>query len=256
MKDLFGLDSEATGDESDGFELFEVTPATSETGRTTATPTAGAAPAPVASKLSPTELRVINYIEQVFWETGLVPTHDKIAEELHLDKYSVASLFKKEQFTQQVATRGIDLAPEVSRKILTPKQLLLANMLLNLHDKRSVREKLELVEVSSQQYHAWMRQPHFVEFLRKRGEALFKNSDWEAYKGLTKAVSQGDINALKLFFEMRGIYNPRIQLDVNIEAILVRLVEVVSKYVPDPTVLEAIATEIETVMPQTGARNA
>jgi hypothetical protein len=206
-------------------------------------------PPVVAPRLNKTELSVLNYCEQLFWETGLTPTYEKVSEDLGIEKDVVSRVFKNEKFKSQLMLRGVDMAPEVSKKILTPQQLLLANMLLNLHDKRTVREKLAEVQVSSQQYHAWMRQPQFVEFLRKRGEALFKGSDWEAFKGLSKAVSSGDVNALKLFFEMRGIYNPRLQIDVNIEAVLVRVVEIVSKHVPNQQVLEAIANELESVVP-------
>lgn len=200
--------------------------------------------------------RVVNYCEQVFWETGLLPTPERISEELSINKEYVARSLSKDLVRTSLATRGIDFTPGISGKVLDPRQILLANLLLNLHDRRSIREKLQLVQVSTQQYNAWMRQPQFIEFLRKRGEAIFKGNDHEAYIALTKAVSRGDVNALKLFFEMRGIYNPRLSIDVNIEAVMLRVVEIVAKRVNDPQILEAIADDLETVMIESGARTA
>lgn len=197
--------------------------------------------------------RILNFCEQVFWETGLVPTPERISDQLGIKRERIQESFRADKFRESLAARGIDLTPEISGKVLDPRQIMLANLLLNLHDRRSIREKLKIVEVSSQQYNAWMRQPQFTEFLRKRGEALFKNSDHEAYKSLVTAVGRGDINALKLFFEMRGIYQPRLQIDVNIEAIMLRVVEVVSKYVTDPELLITIASELEDAMPQKSA---
>jgi len=211
-------------------------------------------PPPVGKQLESRDKRILNYCEQVFWETGLVPTPEKVADELSFNLGFVQSVFRKDAFKSSLATRGIDVTPEISGKVLDPRQILLANLLLNLHDRRSIREKLQLVNVSTQQYNAWMRQPQFIEFLRKRGEAIFKGNDHEAYIALTKAVSRGDVNALKLFFEMRGIYNPRLSIDVNIEAVMLRVVEIIAKRVNNPELLELIAEDLETVMVESGAR--
>lgn len=211
---------------------------------------------PSADQLETIDKRILNYCEQIFWETGLVPTPERISDELSIRREVVQRAFRKDSFKASLATRGIDLTPEISGKVLDPRQILLANLLLNLHDRRSIREKLALVNVSTQQYNAWMRQPQFIEFLRKRGEAIFKGNDHEAYIALTKAVSRGDVNALKLFFEMRGIYNPRLSIDVNIEAVMLRVVEVIAKRVNSPEILEQIAEDLETVMIESGARTA
>jgi len=214
-------------------------------------------PATVVSQpsLTTTEVRVLNYVEQVFWETGLCSTPERVAEELHLNPATVRKAYTNETFKTQLAARGID--PEglivpgkliQESKALSAKQIVCANMMLNLHDKRSEREKLALIGVSSQQYHAWLRQPAFIEFLRKRGEALFSSSDFLAYKSLVQNVKAGDNKSLELFFRMRGIYRPEINVNINIEAVLTRVVEVISAHVKDPHIINAIATELENII--------
>lgn len=197
--------------------------------------------------LTDLELKIATFVEQSFWENGALPTEERIAETCGTSTSKVKSCWKNASFRQALVARGVDLDPEKSDNLLTPGQVLLANMLLNTHDTRSVREKLELINVSSQQYHAWLRQPAFSNYLRVRAEEMFKSSDFQAYNALSKTVESGDVQALKLFFEMRGIYNPRLQVDVNIEQVVVRIVEIVAKHVGDPEILTAIANDIESL---------
>ena len=205
-------------------------------------------------KLSKEAISLLNFCEQVFWETGLLPTPEASVAELSISRTTVARWYQDSTFQQQIAARGMDPEQLVfpgklikESKALSPKQIICANLMLNLHDKRSEREKLEKIQVSPQQYHAWLRQPAFVEFLRKRGEALFQASDFEAYKSLVKNVKAGDNKSLELFFSMRGIYNKQINVNLNIETVLVQVIEVVARYVT-PQVMNAIAGEIDAII--------
>jgi hypothetical protein len=204
--------------------------------------------------LSTSEVRLLNYCEQVYWESGLLPTAESASESLGIRVQACRKAFQNETFKTQLASRGMDPEQLVfpgklikESKALSAKQIVCANMMLNLHDKRSEREKLALIQVSSQQYHAWLRQPAFVEFLRKRGEALFSSSDFAAYKALVNNVKAGDNKSLELFFRMRGIYTPSVDVNINVEVLLQQVIEIVSKHV-DSRTMNLIATEIEAVV--------
>lgn len=201
------------------------------------------------------QVRILSYCEQIFWETGLLPTPERVVSDLGYSQRTVAAAFNEETFQTALASKGIDPVGLVipgnvikESKALSPQQIIVANRMLNLHDKRSEREKLAECQVSSQQYHAWLRQPAFVEFMRKRGEALFQSSDFAAYKSLVSNVKAGDNKSLELFFRMRGIYRPQVDVNLNIEAVLTRVIEVISTYVKDPKVLNAIANGIDEVL--------
>lgn len=209
----------------------------------------------VENTLTVHEVRILNYVEQVFWETGLCPTPEGVAEGLHFNRATVSKAFSNETFRTQLAARGIDPTQLTTvgkliqeTKALSAKQIVCANMMLNLHDKRSQREKLTQIQVSSQQFAAWMRQPAFVEFMRKRSEALFGANDWQAYRALINNVSAGDNKSLELFFRMRGIYNPTVNINLNVEVVLQQVVEVIARHVKDPLVLQAIAGEIDSII--------
>jgi homoserine acetyltransferase len=122
-----------------------------------------------------------------------------------------------------------------------------ANALLNANDKRSVRQLLELFKIKSPQYNAWLRDSAFQSYLRTRAEQIFESSDYEAYKALVRAVSNGDVNAIKFFFELRGIYNPKLTVNINIRSVMTEVIRVITDNVKDPQVIEVIATELERI---------
>lgn len=197
------------------------------------------------SELSDEQVDVLAYIEQTWWNHSTIPTNERIADAFGWPVELIRSFWKDSKFKAALVRRGIDFRPERSRAILTPQQLQLANSLLNMHDKRSVREKLREVGVTSTTYHNWLKNQAFQQYLRTRAEELFRGADAQAYMALVSAAEGGDVPALKLFFEMRGIYNPRVQLDVNVDVVLARVVEIVQKHVRDETVLLAIAADLE-----------
>lgn len=204
--------------------------------------------------LTEDEIEIMSYIEQFYWENGSIPTNEKLSQKLEIEEVKVRQAWLKEGFKQALINRGVTLVEKRKEGILTPTQIVLVNMLLNVGDKTSLREKLKLVNISQPQYNAWLRDPVFQGYLRMRTEQMFEFADHDAFKSLVQAVQDGDVPAMKLFFEMRGIYNPKVTLDINVETVVLRVVEIITKHVKDPVVLEAIARDVEQLeVPKTRA---
>ncbi len=197
--------------------------------------------------LSLDQVEVLTVFEQMYWETGTPPSVQAVSSRGLFTVDRVTKCFNNDIFQQALKARGIDTTgwKENSRENLTPLQLMAANSLLNNFDKRSMREKLQACNVTTQQLNVWMRDPVFAGFLRRRAEEQFKTADFAAYNGLVKAVDSGDVRALQLFFEMRGIYNPKMQVEVNVNVVVNQIVEIVQRHVTDPNILLAIADDIE-----------
>jgi hypothetical protein len=203
---------------------------------------------PKEDSLTDKELSILAMMEQIYWQTGRLPSKEMVVERLDpfqgpAAKARVTATFNKQRFQDALEKRGLEYKNDT--ELLTPKQLVLVNMLLNVEDKKSLRQKLELLGITSAQYQAWLRDPGFHSYLTMRTEQLFEHSDHEAYKSLLQAVMRGDTAAMKLFFEMRGIYNPRIDVNINIETVVYKLIEIVGKHVKDPNLLQAIAKDVE-----------
>lgn len=204
----------------------------------------------IKPKLTDNEALVVRYMEQTFWEVGSIPTNEVIEQRTGISQDRIRAMWKKDVFRNALMARGIQIDLEDAKGILTMEQLTCANLLLNLHDKRTDRQKIKAMkdagfEISSQQYHAWMRQPAFRDYITKRAEQLFKSSNFQAYKAVTQSIEEGDLAAVKLSWEMQGIYNPKVQVDVNVGDIIVKLLEIITRNVTDPDILQVIASEVE-----------
>ena len=191
-------------------------------------------------------INVLSYVEQVYWEDGQRPTDEKSAEMVGCDISYVKKCFKSEQFRDAAYNRGISLGrDDPGEEILSFEQLTAVSVLLNTYDRRSMREKLDFVGISTQKLNSWMRDPKFAVHLRKRAEKQFAESDTKAYMSIIKGMEDGDLKATQLFLEMRGLYNPRVDVNINVDSVLTRVVEIISKHVKDPAILGAIADDLE-----------
>lgn len=199
--------------------------------------------------LDVTEIKVLSYIEQLFWEQGGIPSNEIVADKLKLTLKSVAECWKRTPFRKALIARGISFSEiETDSDILDPRQILVANLLMNPLDRRSQRQKLEEVGVTTQQFNGWMRQIPFQTYLRRRAEELFKSSHPTAYLAFIQNVERGNMEAIKMFFEMTGVYSPKTQVDVNLDGILLRVVDVLSRYLT-PEQLQQAASELESALP-------
>lgn len=202
--------------------------------------------------LNDRQLKVVNYVEQKFWEEGTAPSYEAVSEALKEKVSYVRNCIEKDsQCRKALTARGVDLRPREEGALLDSRQLMAVNLVLNYHDKRTLREKLDFLSISSQQWHAWLRQPGFSQYLTKRSEEMFGASDFSAYAALQEAVEEGDMNAVKFHFEMRGKYKNRVQVDLNVDGIVTQIVEIISTHVHDPDTLLAIANDIQSkVLPE------
>lgn len=190
-------------------------------------------------------VRGLAYIEQVFWETQSIPSQEKISDVIGVSSATVSKWFKDEGFRNALIKRGVVLHEEGAEQVLTFQQLDAIARVMNVMDKASMREKLEEAGVTTQQWNGWMRDAKFSAYLKKRAEVQFAGADTTAYMSILKQMENGSLPATQLFLEMRGIYNPKIQVEVNVDVVLTRVVEIISKHVTDPTTLALIANEIE-----------
>lgn len=191
------------------------------------------------------ETEICSYYEQVYWEEGALPSVEKVASSTGFPINRIAKFTATPRFKESLIKRGVKAGESLGDGVLTPEQIVVANMYLNTWDTSSMRQKLEILGITTQQFSAWKRDPAFSNYLQKRAEEQFKASDAAAFKTLVSAMEGGDLTATKLYFEMRGRYQPRVQVNINLESLMFRMVEIVARHVDDPSALEAIATELE-----------
>jgi len=188
---------------------------------------------------------IINFIEH-WWFThddinSKMPTPQNLRDGLNWDTSKVSKHLKDPAVVKALENRGIILADIT---LLLPEQLAVANSILDFSDSRSQKKKLEELGVTTQRYQGWLKQERFQRYLKQRAEALLGETQHEAHTSLLRNVQRGDLNSIKLYYEMTGRWSSKTVGDLNVEFILIKVVEAVQKYVKDPVAIQQIAQEL------------
>jgi hypothetical protein len=204
--------------------------------------------------LSDQQEEFLNFLEQYWFEYGLIPTADR-AVELGIPTDLYTESFKSAEFRKDCLDRGISLRglpvvgqgtkAEWQNYMLTEEQLTIANVLMDITDSRSAKKKLQDMGISTAKYQAHLKDPGFQNYIRARSENALGDNQHEAHLALIDRVRSGDIGAIKYFNELTGRYvqarDSANGLDVTM--ILIRTLEIIQRFVTDAAVQEAIAQE-------------
>ena len=94
------------------------------------------------------------------------------------------------------------------------KQIEIVELLINPDDKRSKLDKMAAADVRKSTFYDWMKDERFVDYMNTQIEKYTDGELSEVWKALIRKCKQGDISAIKLFFEMKGMYSERKKLEV------------------------------------------
>lgn len=188
---------------------------------------------------------LVNFIEQDYLATGKLPTFERVsAVGLLNDRKYWTDFFNSEEVRTALLGRGIKLG---GTEVLTEEQLTAVNVMLDLRDTRSQKKKLADLGIATQKWEAWLRDPGFQNYLRQRAEAILGDNTHEAALALVDRVRSGDTNAIKFYYEITGRYAPSKGTDINLPALLMRILEIIQKHVSDAEVMGAISEEFLTL---------
>lgn len=186
-----------------------------------------------------------DYIEQRFLLDGTWPKAELISHGTGHSIGVVMAVLAESKLEQQLKSRGISQRDiESAQDGLTTEQLRLANSLLDITDTRSDKKKMSDLGVTTTKYQAWLRLPKFSGYMRTRAELLLGDSMHVAHLALLDNVGKGDLGSIKTYYELTGRYSSKTLGDLNVEFVMVRLLEIIQKYVRDPLVLEAISNDM------------
>ncbi len=217
-------------------------------------------------KLSEFELSFVTFMHQMYSLEGTVMSEAQAEVLLKLPLKQYRSLMKAPNIIAALEERGVtnrspvgsedtSVATSLKFQALTPIQLLVANAWLDLVDTRSQKKKLQDLNVSTQTFNTWLKDSVFSGYLKKRSEDMLGEHQHEAHLALLDKVRMGDMKALELYYEMRGIYTRVGAAGVNAQAIgvdiqnlLVSIIEIINDEVDDPRVSARIADKFKSLM--------
>jgi hypothetical protein len=200
-------------------------------------------------RLTEQQADCVLYIQQQYMLDGMVPSAEKICEVFGVTRATAVKWLASDEFDYLLRKEGI-ITGRIGRPegVLTAQQLMIANYLLNISDRRSEREKCEAAHITPQQLAVWKKDPTFNDYIQKRAEALFHESADVAYMSVIKNMKGGDMTATKLYLEMTRRYQPSMRHDVNLNSFMEMMIEILQRRIPDTELLEVIANDIDNLM--------
>ena len=119
------------------------------------------------------------------------------------------------------------------------------HLILNYNDKRTVSAKLKGLGITSATWAAWLKKPHCRNYYREHCEDLFSDEFVaESQRNLMASVSAGDLQAIKYYNEITGVYRPQESATQNVIATLFAgLFEILAKHLSQDLIAE-IGAEI------------
>ena len=198
----------------------------------------------VASRQPLSVIALVALVEHEWNLHSQVPKAEWIANFFNTTVAEVQSTLQSPSCQQRMIKRGI---PVESHNFLTAEQIAAANLMLDYSDQRSQAAKLKAANINSQTWNGWLADPLFNRYLRSRAESLLDQVGVaEAHTALLKQTTKGNIQAIKLLYEVTGRH--RDSTSLNVEYFIQRVIEIVQTNVQDPEVLGRIAEDFKVLL--------
>lgn len=104
-----------------------------------------------------------------------------------------------------MAQNGTDWKPK-------PLQVKIVQLMVDIDDKRSLKAKLESINVPRRTFYNWMEDQRFREYLQSQVDLITEAKLPDAWKSLMRNIDRGETQAIKLFFELKGKYTPKVEM--------------------------------------------
>jgi hypothetical protein len=188
--------------------------------------------------------RVVAGASAAYSLDGSVPSIERIRYFCGTPGKTISIVIASQEFKDTMERRGYSWE---SAK-LSPEQEFAVGIITDPTRRGDMSQKLKAAGVSYSQYRAWMKDPHFKEFISQVGEKMLGEHIQDVHTSVMNRATNGDINAAKLVYELTGRYDPAKQQVTDLQAIVALLLEVITRHVRDTSVLAAISSDVELVM--------
>lgn len=192
--------------------------------------------------------KALTYVETYYWTHKRLPNKEDFEAEFNSSELPTDIEGWKQlllSLQEALANRGIP-AFYLPKEQLDAKFVLAVNFIANHHDKRNVAAKLKEVGLTTKQFKGLLAQPQYLEYYKNRIAEVFEDqAPIDAKIGMSKLMADGDLPAIKFYYELQNIYRPQTSANFMVMQMLQLIMEILSKHVT-PAVLTQIAGELKT----------
>jgi transposase-like protein len=109
------------------------------------------------------------------------------------------------------------MARKCKKKLLSQKQLRAIEMLINPEVSYTKEEIASCIGINSATLYRWLQDARFLEVLNQKAEELLGASKYRVLRALLKKIDEGDVQAMKLYFEKIGEIQKLSALKVTVD---------------------------------------
>jgi hypothetical protein len=181
----------------------------------------------------------------LFMRNGMMPTIDECFE-FHktIPKATFAALFLTDEFKEALSYRGVAFDPTAG---LSLEQHMALMKLSDVTDLRSLKVKLDELQIPMPTYQAWLKQPLFAQMLDNQSTLAYSEYLPDIRRNLIGRAVNGDQRAAELIFAKTGEHNPQAQQLQDAKQVVMRVVEAVMMNVRDTDLRQKILDDIKGV---------
>lgn len=193
---------------------------------------------------------VLTFIEVYYYENKKLPLVHELHENFrdHPDRPNFLKGWNSvlDDLSDSLSNRGIKPYNTVDNYI-DPKFAWATSLIVNQLDKRTIPAKLKEAGLSTKEWQAFLRRKRHYEYFQARLDEVFTNDvKNDAKIALSRAIQNGDLQAIKYYNELQNIYRPETQNAMQmVSIVLTAVMEILAIHVR-PDVLNTIAAEIRT----------
>jgi hypothetical protein len=202
---------------------------------------------PIQKAPTSEEFKYVTFVEQCWHKHKEVPTPKQISNALSWSLDKVIEIQKHNTVKRMLRNRGIE-SENANRDNLTEEQIAAVNTYLNVVDQRPIKQKLIALGIEPVRFYGWMKGANFKRYMQERAEELFEDGMPFAHRELIGKVIQGDLRAIKFFYEVSGRHlGGQTVEQQNMVILIQRLLEAVQRIIKDPELIAQIATEFKVI---------
>jgi hypothetical protein len=200
------------------------------------------------------EANLVTFLDQQYALTGTILSAEKAFKEYGIPVPKYKSAMENPDVRRALSERGIIFerfdVDDWTSKSLTPIQLLVANSLLDLTDTRTNKKKLQDLEVSTQTYNAWLKDPVFKDYIHKRASQMIGENEHEVDLALLDRIRSGDLKAIAYYNEMTGRFVPQRASSMQVDPVnlVTKILEIITEEVSDPKELMNISNRLKSMI--------
>lgn len=195
----------------------------------------------------------------ILWMMGdsRMPTVKEICDRAgQVDPDDVIKVLRHKRFRQAALARNIQWPDKwnegihngsVLRSHLRPEQAQVLALVME-PSRESFNQKLRKCGITAATWMQWLKEPMFAEAVRVTSENVLGSAQAAVHASVINGATSGNVQAARLYYELTGRHDPAKQQMLDFKNVVALLLEVLTRHIPDPKLLDKINADLDRVM--------